>query len=149
MKSLIPENIFLSPTIDILITNKYFLIFAGELAKIKFLKSRKKPTLSDVLKFTSLNVPNWNISSIRKTLFLSKMWWNRGRSSHCWIWNTIKYYFYYKLCKCNWIGSYYFLWTQCHSNCCSIWCTWCSIFKHWKYWRTLIFSLPSFMPTLW
>ena len=37
-----------------LITYKYFLILAAELAKIKFLKSRKKPTLSDVLNFASL-----------------------------------------------------------------------------------------------
>ena len=35
---------------------KYFLILAAELAKIKFLKSRKKPTLSDVLNFASLFV---------------------------------------------------------------------------------------------
>ena len=40
---------------DILITYKYVLILAAEFAKIKFLKSRKKPTLSDVLDFASLN----------------------------------------------------------------------------------------------
>ena len=46
------RNLWLS--IDILITYKYFLILAAELAKIKFLKSRKKPSLSDVLNFASL-----------------------------------------------------------------------------------------------
>jgi hypothetical protein len=40
--------------IDILITYEYFAILAAELAKIKFLQSRKKPTLSDVLNFASL-----------------------------------------------------------------------------------------------
>ena len=35
---------------------KYFLILAGELAKIKFLKSKKQPTLSDVFNFASLFV---------------------------------------------------------------------------------------------
>ena len=39
--------------INILITYKYFLIFAAKLAKI-FLKLRKKSTLSNVLNFTSL-----------------------------------------------------------------------------------------------
>ena len=46
------RNLWLS--IDILITYKYFFILAAELAKIKFLKSKKKPTLSDVLNFASL-----------------------------------------------------------------------------------------------
>ena len=50
------QNRNLLRSIDILITYKYFLILAAELVNIKFLKSRKKPTLSDVLDFASLYV---------------------------------------------------------------------------------------------
>ena len=49
--------------IDILITYKYFLILVAELAKIKFLKSRKKTTLSNVLNFAPLHGLSVHVST--------------------------------------------------------------------------------------
>ena len=48
-----------------------------ELAKIKFLKSRKKPTLSDVLDFASLDAGLLTVNKLQKSILRLNDYWVR------------------------------------------------------------------------
>ena len=59
-------------------------MLAADLAKIKFLKSRKKPTLSDVLNFASLSlnakITKWNEKKIKcQDFFFFLILWSNAK----------------------------------------------------------------------